>query len=84
MKKENFISFVLTNSNHILIECDINYVSGIFLVDTGASNSCINYKIASKFDIEFELSNEKSKQKRKQIETKTNEKKHYMYTRIFG
>ena len=58
MKKENTISFLLTSSNHILIECEINYVSGIFIVDTGASNSCINYLSASKFDVEFEVSNE--------------------------
>ena len=58
MKKENIISFVLTNSNHIQIECEVNNVSGIFLVDTGASNSCINYLSASKFNIEFKKSNE--------------------------
>ena len=60
MKKDNTISFELTNSNHIVIECEINYVSGIFIVDTGASNSCINYLSASKFNIEFEVSNEKA------------------------
>ena len=58
MKKENTISFLLTNSNHILIECAINYFSGIFIVDTGASNSWLNYLSASKFDIKFEVSNE--------------------------
>lgn len=58
MKKENSISFLLTNSNHIQIECDVNFVSGIFLVDTGASNSCINYLSASKFNIEFNRSDE--------------------------
>lgn len=49
---------MLTNSNHIQIECDVNFVSGIFLVDTGASNSCINYLSASKFNIEFNRSDE--------------------------
>ena len=58
MKKENKISFLFTNSNHIQIECEINYVSGIFIVDTGASNSCINYLSASKFNVEFKKSNE--------------------------
>ena len=58
MKKEKTLSFLLTNSNHILIECEINYVSGFFLVDTGASNSCINYLSASKFNLEFNESNE--------------------------
>ena len=58
MKKEKTISFLLTRSNHILIECEINYVSGVFIVDTGASNSCIDYLSASKFNVEFEKSNE--------------------------
>ena len=58
MKKEKTISFLLTSSNHILIECEINYVLGVFIVDTGASNSCINYLSASKFNLEFEKSNE--------------------------
>ena len=58
MKKENKISFLFTNSNHIQIECEINYVSGIFIVDTGASNSCINYISASKFNVVFKKSNE--------------------------
>ena len=58
MKKENTITFELTNSNHILIKCEINYVSGIFIVDTGASNSCINYLSASKFNLDFKKSNE--------------------------
>ena len=60
MKKEKTISFILTRSNHILIECKVNYISGIFIVDTGASNSCINYLSASKFNIEFKASNEKA------------------------
>ena len=58
MKKGKTINFLLTNSNHILIECELNYVSGIFIVDTGASNSCINYLSASKFNVEFKKSNE--------------------------
>ena len=60
MKKENTISFLLTNSNHILIQCEVNHVLGIFIVDTGASNSCINHFSASKFEIEFKASNEKA------------------------
>ena len=58
MKKENIISFDLTNSNHIQIECKVNNIPGIFLVDTGASNSCINYLSASKFNLESKKSNE--------------------------
>ena len=58
MKKENKVGFLLTNSNHIIIECEINYISGIFIIDTGASNSCINFLSASKFNVEFKKSNE--------------------------
>ena len=78
MKKENTISFFLTNSNHILIECEINYISGIFIVDTGASNSCINYLSASKFNLEFELSNEKASSATEKINEIFNSKKNIL------
>ena len=58
MKKKSIISFELTDSNHIQIECVLNNKSGIFLIDTGASNSCVNYLAASKFNINFEESYE--------------------------
>jgi len=75
LKKENTINFQLTNSNHILIECEINFVSGIFIVDTGASNSCINYLSVSKFAIEFEASNEKASSATDEINEIFNSKK---------
>ena len=78
MKKENSISFKLTSSNHILIECEINYVLGIFIVDTGASNSCINYFSASKFDIEFVVSNEKASSATDEINEIFNSKKNIL------
>ena len=78
MKKEKKISFLLTNSNHIQIECEINYVSGIFIVDTGASNSCINYLAASKFNIEFEVSNEKASSATDEINEIFNSKKNIL------
>ena len=60
MKKGKTINFLLTNSNHIIIECKVNSVTGKFIIDTGASNSCINYFSASKFNVEFKKSNEKA------------------------
>ena len=78
MKKEYTISFKLTNSNHILIECEINYVSGIFIVDTGASNSCVNYLSASKFNIEFEVYNEKASSATDKINEIFNSKKNVL------
>ena len=58
MKKETIVNFKITGSNHIQIEGEVNNISGRFLVDTGASNSCINYFSASKFNVEFKKSNE--------------------------
>ena len=58
MNKQSTIYFTLIESNHIQIECKINYVSGIFIVDTGASNSCINYLSSTKFNVEVKKSNE--------------------------
>ena len=56
--KEFKVSFEFTKSNHIIIIAKINAVKGRFIVDTGASNSCINYLSASKFNIKFKKSKE--------------------------
>jgi predicted aspartyl protease len=48
----------ILNTNHLLIKCSINKNTGFFIVDTGASNSCVNYLSASKFNIEFKKANE--------------------------
>ena len=58
MKKLSTINFKLTRSNHIQIECEVNCVTGKFLIDTGASNSCINYLSSTKFNVEFKKSDE--------------------------
>ena len=50
--------FKILKSNQIIIECNINNTKGKFILDTGASNSCLNYKLASKFKIICEKSNE--------------------------
>jgi len=78
LKKEIILRFELTNSNHILVECDINYVKGTFIVDTGASNSCINYLSAAKFDIEYEVSNEKASSATDKINEIFNSKKNIL------
>ena len=58
MKKKIYLEFIILETNHIHIECKINNKKGNFIVDTGASNSCINYLSASKFNIELKKSNE--------------------------
>lgn len=52
------MNFNILKSNHILIKCEINNIKGNFIIDTGASNSCIDYKKSEKFNIKFEISNE--------------------------
>ena len=58
MKKKIYLEFIILETNHIHIECKINNKKGNFIVDTGASNSCINYLSASKFNIKFKKSKE--------------------------
>ena len=58
MKKKS-IKFDISSSNHLILDCKLNSVSGRFIIDTGASDSCLNYLLASKFNVEFEKSNEK-------------------------
>ena len=58
LNKEIKISFLITNSNHIVIKCKVNSIDCRLLVDTGASNSCINYLSANKFKMNFKISNE--------------------------
>tara|TARA_X000000950_G_C13828672_1_gene625129 strand:- start:170 stop:568 length:399 start_codon:yes stop_codon:yes gene_type:complete len=57
---ESLIKIKILDSNHILINCKINNVNGNFILDSGASNSCINIKEAKKFKLEFKNSNEKA------------------------
>ena len=36
------IPFKILSTNHIIIDAAVNNVAGKFLIDTGASNSCID------------------------------------------
>ena len=54
------VSFIISATNHIIVECKINNIKGIFIVDTGASSSCLNFKLARKFNIKYEKSKEKA------------------------
>ena len=46
----------ILNTNHLVIKCKLNNVFGKFIIDTGASNSCINLLSASKFNLVYEKS----------------------------
>ena len=60
MNKETKISFLITDSNHIVIKCKVNSINSRLLVDTGASNSCIDYLSVKKFNIKFKKYDEKA------------------------
>ena len=61
LKKEKYrkVKFKITKTQHLLIKAKINGVSGNFILDTGASNTCIGFESIAY----FELSAKKSKTK---------------------
>ena len=61
LKKEKYkkIKFKVTKTQHLLIKAKINGVSGNFILDTGASNSCVGFESIER----FELTAKKSKTK---------------------
>lgn len=61
LKKENYkkIKFKVTKTQHLLVKAKINGVSGNFILDTGASNSCVGFESIER----FELTAKKSKTK---------------------
>ncbi len=53
LKKEQYkkIRFKVTKTNHLLIDATINGVKGKFILDTGASNSCVDFDNVSLFKL---------------------------------
>tara|TARA_B110000240_G_scaffold189006_1_gene228479 strand:+ start:836 stop:1279 length:444 start_codon:yes stop_codon:yes gene_type:complete len=53
LKSQGFTSINLktTVTKHLLLEASINGVKGIFILDTGASNSCIDSAQLEKFNL---------------------------------
>ncbi|MCL6460624.1 Aspartyl protease [Flavobacterium micromati] len=51
LKKENYkkVKFIITKTRHLLIKVKINGVLGNFILDTGASNSCIGFESVELF-----------------------------------
>tara|TARA_B100000989_G_scaffold284572_1_gene251497 strand:+ start:1241 stop:1651 length:411 start_codon:yes stop_codon:yes gene_type:complete len=47
------IPFKILSTNHIIIDAAVNSVNGKFLIDTGASNSCIDLNKSDKFKLNF-------------------------------
>jgi hypothetical protein len=58
VKSEVLRDFKITETNHLIISCKINGVEGNFIIDSGASNSCVDTNLTSKFKLKTSLSQE--------------------------
>lgn len=58
MGVRSLIKFKILSTNHIVINSFINNVEGIFIIDTGASNSCVDLLRHEKFKLNYKISNE--------------------------
>ncbi|MBU2997235.1 retroviral-like aspartic protease family protein, partial [Cellulophaga baltica] len=58
LKNKGFIKtdLKLTKTNHFEIKASINGISGIFILDTGASNTCIGIDKTEKFKLNYKKS----------------------------
>ena len=54
------IKLHLTKTNHFELRALINGENGRFILDTGASNSCIDFTFANKFNLKVEASEVKA------------------------
>ncbi|HKJ06108.1 MAG TPA: retropepsin-like aspartic protease [Flavobacteriaceae bacterium] len=59
-KKYSKVNLKLINTNHFEVKAKINGVKGTFILDTGASNSCIDINLAEKFNLVSEDSETKA------------------------
>jgi predicted aspartyl protease len=62
LKKENYkkVKFKITRTQHLLIKAKINGVQGNFILDTGASNSCVGFESVDLFLLEAKKSKTKA------------------------
>lgn len=53
LKKSQYkkIKFKVTKTNHLLLKASINGVKGNFILDTGASNSCVDFENITHFKL---------------------------------
>ena len=53
LKKNKYkkISFKVSKTQHLLVKATINGVKGNFILDTGASNSCVGFESIEKFNL---------------------------------
>lgn len=62
LKKEHYkkIKFKITKTQHLLVTAKINGVKGNFILDTGASNSCIGFESIEFFKLNAKESKTKA------------------------
>ncbi|MFV8325707.1 retropepsin-like aspartic protease [Flavobacterium sp. ZS1P14] len=62
LKKANYkkVKFKITKTQHLLIKAKINGVLGNFILDTGASNSCVGFESIDMFLLEAKKSKTKA------------------------
>lgn len=62
LKKVDYkkIKFKVTKTQHLLIKAKINGVKGNFILDTGASNSCVGFESIEHFALEAKNSKTKA------------------------
>jgi hypothetical protein len=53
MKTRTFVSLQFTKTRHLICRAQINNVSANLLIDTGASNSCMNSNLREKFQLQI-------------------------------
>ncbi|MDH3697617.1 MAG: retroviral-like aspartic protease family protein [Flavobacteriaceae bacterium] len=55
LKKKSYLpnKVRLTKTNHLEIKAKLNGVKGVFILDTGASNTCVGIGKEEKFHLEF-------------------------------
>lgn len=58
LKKEKYkkIKFTVTKTQHLAIKAKINGISGNFILDTGASNSCVGFESIGRFELDAKKS----------------------------
>lgn len=62
LKKKNYkkIKFKVTRTQHLLIKAKINGILGNFILDTGASNTCIGFESIELFSVTAKKSKTKA------------------------
>ena len=59
-KKYKKIKFTVLKTQHLLIKGKINDVKGNFILDTGASNSCVGFESIEQFKLDAQFSETKA------------------------